>query len=114
MRASKTILSILHRNFDKIKQDGKVMGLDEKSAERLYNRLRLVKSDEGTYKIVFENESGTHKDIPSPGNRWLAPDTCLKIFGKSSLRIRVLMWINLKVVQKVRFPKREWNKYNST
>ena len=37
MRASKTILSILHRGFDKIKQDGKVMVLDEKSAERLYN-----------------------------------------------------------------------------
>ena len=48
MRASKTILSILHGGFDKIKQDGKVMVLDEKSAERLYNRLRLVKSDEGT------------------------------------------------------------------
>ena len=59
MRASKTIISILHRGFDKIKQDGKVMVLDEKSAERLYNRLFLVKSDEGTYKIVFENESGT-------------------------------------------------------
>ena len=39
MRASKTIISILHRGFDKIKQDGKVMVLDEKSAERLYNRL---------------------------------------------------------------------------
>ena len=37
MRASKTILSILHRGFDKIKQDCKVMVLDEKSAERLYN-----------------------------------------------------------------------------
>ena len=36
MRASKTILSILHRGFDKIKQDGRVMVLDEKSAERLY------------------------------------------------------------------------------
>ena len=28
MRASKTILSILHRGFDKIKQDGRVMVLD--------------------------------------------------------------------------------------
>ena len=36
MRASKTILSILHRGFDKIKQDGRVMVLDEKSAEKLY------------------------------------------------------------------------------
>ena len=42
MQASKTILTILHRGFDKIKQDSKVMVLDEKSAERLYNRLRLV------------------------------------------------------------------------
>ena len=86
MRASKTILSILHRGFDKIKQDGKVMVLDEKSVERLYNRLFLVKSDEGTYKIVFENESGTYKDILSPGNRWLAPNAYLKIFGKKFIK----------------------------
>ena len=56
MRASKTILSILHRGFDKVKQDGKVMVLDEKSAEKLYSRLYLVKSDEHTYKIAFEKE----------------------------------------------------------
>ena len=36
MRASKTIISILHRGFDKIKEDGRVMVLDEKSAEKLY------------------------------------------------------------------------------
>ena len=53
MRASKTILSILHRGFDKIKQGGRVMVLDEKSAEKLYKRLRLIESDEGTYKIAF-------------------------------------------------------------
>ena len=69
MRASKTIISILHRGFDKIKQDGKVMLLDEKSAEKLYSRLRLDKSDERTYKIAFENESGTYKDILSPTNK---------------------------------------------
>ena len=86
MRASKTILSILHRGFDKIKQDGRVMVVDEKSAEKLYNRLRLVKSNEGTYKIVFENESGTYKDILSPGNRWLTPDVYLKIFGKKFIK----------------------------
>ena len=82
MRASKTILPILHRGFDKIKQDGRVMVLDEKSAEKLYNRLRLIESDEGTYKLAFENESGTYKDILSPGNRWLVPDAYLRIFGK--------------------------------
>ena len=59
MRASKTIISILHRGFDKIKEGGRVMVLDEKSAVKLYSRLRLVESDEGTYKIAFENESGT-------------------------------------------------------
>ena len=61
MRASKTILSILHRGFDKIKQDGRVMVSDEKSAEKLYNRLHLVESDEGTYKVAFENDSKTLK-----------------------------------------------------
>ena len=86
MRASKTILSILHRGFDKIKQDGKVMVLDEKSAEKLYNRLRLVESNEGTYKVAFENESGIYKDILSAGNRWLVPDAYLRIFGKKFMK----------------------------
>ena len=86
MRASKTILSILHRGFDKIKQDGKVMMLDQQSAEKLYNRLRLAVTDEGTYKIVFENESGTYKDILSPTNKWLAPNAYLRIFGKKFIK----------------------------
>ena len=86
MRASKTIISILHRGFDKIKQDGKVMVLDEKSAEKLYNRLRLVETDERNYKIAFENESGTYKDILSPTNRWLTPNTYLRIFGKKFMK----------------------------
>ena len=86
MRASKTIISILHRGFDKIKQDGKVMVLDEKSSEKLYSRLRLDKSDERTYKIAFENESGTYKDILSPTNKWLTPNTYLRIFGKKFIK----------------------------
>ena len=86
MRASKTILSILHRGFNKIKQDGKVMVLDQQSAEKLYNKLRLAVTDEGTYKIAFENESGTYKDILSPGNRWLEPNTYLRIFGKKFVK----------------------------
>ena len=44
MRASKTILSILHRGFNKIKQDGKVMVLDQQSAEKLFNRLLFVQN----------------------------------------------------------------------
>ena len=86
MRASKTILSILHRGFDKIKQDGKVMVLDGKSAEKLYSHLHLVESDEGIYKISFENESGTYKDILSPTNRWLVPNAYLRIFGKKFMK----------------------------
>ena len=86
MRASKTIISILHRGFEKIKQDGRVMVLDEKSAEKLYSRLRLDKSDERTYKVAFVNESGTYKDILSPTNRRLAPDAYSKIFGKKFMK----------------------------
>ena len=81
MRASKTIISILHRGFDKIKQDGRVTVLDEKSAEKLYDRLYLVES-EGTYKVAFENDSKTYKDIQSPTNRWLVPNAYSRIFGK--------------------------------
>ena len=65
MRALKTIVSILHRGFDKVKEDGRVMVLDEKSAEELFDRLYLVKS-EGTYKVAFENDSKTLKDILLP------------------------------------------------
>ena len=83
------------------------MVLDEKSAEKLYNRLRLVESDEGTYKVAFENDSGTYKDILSPGNKWLAPNVYLKIFGKKFMKDIGLMQIKLKVVQNVRFPRRK-------
>ena len=86
MRASKTILSILHRGFHKIKQDGKVMVLGQQSAEKLYDRLHLVESDEGTYKITFESERGTYKDILSPGNSWQTPDAYLNIFGKKFVK----------------------------
>ena len=86
IRASKTIISILHRGFDKIKEGGRVMVLDEKSAEKLYSHLHLVESDEGTYKIAFENESGTYKDILSPTNRWLVPNAYLRIFGKKFMK----------------------------
>ena len=85
MRASKTIISILHRGFDKIKEDGRVMVSDEKSAEKLYNRLYSVES-EGTCKVAFKNESGTYKDILSPGNRWLVPNAYLKIFGRKFMK----------------------------
>ena len=85
-RASKTILSILHRGFNKTKQDGKVMMLDQQSAEILYDRLRLEKSNEGTYKVVLEKERGKYEDILSPTNRWLAPDAYSRIFGKKFMK----------------------------
>ena len=85
MRASKTIISILHRGFEKIKRDGRVMVLDEKSAEKLYNRLYLVES-EGTFKVAFENDSKKYKDILSPTNRWLVPNAYLRIFGKKFMK----------------------------
>ena len=86
MRASKTIISILHKGFDKIKQDGKVMVMDEKSSKKLYSRLHLVESDEGTYKVAFENDSKKYKDILTPGNRWLIPNAYLRIFGKKFMK----------------------------
>ena len=86
MRASKTIISILHRGFEKIKQDVRVMVLDEKSAVKLYSRLHLVESDERTYKIAFENKRGTYKDILSPTNRWQVPNAYLRIFCKKFMK----------------------------
>ena len=60
--------------------------LDQQSAEILYNQLRLVVTNEGIYKITFENESGTYKDILSPTNRWLVPNAYLRIFGKKFMK----------------------------
>ena len=62
------------------------MVIDEKSAEKLYSHLHLVESDERTYKIALENESGTYKDILSPTNRWLVPNAYLRIFGKKFMK----------------------------
>ena len=86
MKVTKTILSILLRGFDQMKQGHRVMDLDKKSAEKLCNRLRLEKSDGDTYRIAFENESGTLKDVQSPGKRWLTPDAYLRIFGKRFMK----------------------------
>ena len=109
MRASKTIISILHRGFDKIKQDGKVMVLDEKSAEKLYDRLYLVES-EGTYKVAFKNDSKKYKDILSPGNRWLEPNAYLRIFGKKFIKDMGFNVDKPKSSTKSKIPKKEWNK----
>ena len=86
MRALKMIISILHRGSNKIKQEGKVMVSDQQSAEKLFDRLRLVETNEGTYKVAFANERGTNKNILSPGNRWLEPNAYLRIFGKKFMK----------------------------
>ena len=45
-----------------------------------------MKCDEGTYKVAFENESGTYKDILSPTDRWLVINAYLRIFGKKFMK----------------------------
>ena len=90
------------------------MVLDGKSAEKLYSRLHLVESDESTYKISFENESGTYKDILSPTNRWLVPNAYLRIFGKRFMKDVGFDVEKPKSGTKSKIPKKEWNKQNST
>ena len=109
MRASKTILSILHRGFDKIKQDGRGMVLDEKSAEKLYDRLYLVKS-EGTYKVAFKNDSKKYEDILSPTNRWLVPNAYSRIFGKKFMKDIGFDADKPISGTKSKIPKKEFNK----
>ena len=111
MRASKTILSILHRGFDKIKQGDKVMVLDQQSADKLYSRLHLEKSDGDTYRIAYENESGTLKDVLSPGNRWVAPDAYLRIFGKKFVKDMGFDVDKPKSGTKSKIPKKRMEQY---
>ena len=86
MTASKTMLWILHRGFNKIKQYGKVMVSDEMAAKKLHDRLYLEKSDRNTYKVTFNTEKGILKDVLSKSNNWLTPDGYLKIFGKGFIK----------------------------
>ena len=107
MRASKTILLILQRGFDKMKRGGRVMVLNEKAAGILYNRLCLIESEEGTYRFAFENEKGTLKDILSPRNRWLAPTAYLRIFGKKFIKEMGFDMDKPKGGAKSKIPKRK-------
>ena len=45
-----------------------------------------METDEGTYKVAFENDSKKYKDILTPGNRWLVPNAYLRIFGKKFMK----------------------------
>ena len=60
---------------------------------------------EGTYKVAFENDSKTHKDI-----LWLVPNAYLRIFGKKFMKDIGFDADKPKVVQRVRYPNKEWNK----
>ena len=86
------------------------MVIDEKSAEKLYKQLYLIGSDEHTYKIAFENESGTYKDILTPINRWPVPNAYLRIFGKKFMKDIGFDVDKPKSGTKSKIAKKEWNK----
>ena len=91
------------------------MVLDEMSAEKLYSCLCLVKFDEHTYKIAFENERGTYKDILSPTNRWPAPNAYLKIFGNKFMKEIGFDVDKLKSGTKSKIPKKRMEQmYDNT
>ena len=69
-----------------------------------------MESDEGTYKIAFENESGVFKDILSPGNRWLAPNAYLRIFGKKFIKDMGFDVNKPKIGTKSKIPKKRMEK----
>ena len=66
-----------------------------------------MESDEGTYNIAFENESGVFKDILSPGNRWLAPNEYLRIFGKKFIKDMGFDVNKPKIGTKSKIPKKK-------
>ena len=45
-----------------------------------------METDEGTYKVAFENDSKKYKDILSPTNKWQVPNKYLKILGKKFMK----------------------------
>ena len=65
-----------------------------------------MESNEDTYNIVFEKESGVYKDILSHGNRWLAPDAYLRTFGKKFIKDMGLDVNKPKIGTKSKIPKK--------
>ena len=65
-----------------------------------------MESNEGTYQIAFENESGVFKDILSLLNRWLAPNAYLKIFGKKFIKDMGFDVNKPKIGTKSKIPKK--------
>ena len=66
-----------------------------------------MESDKGTHKVTFENESGTLKDVLSPGNRWLVPNAYLRIFGKKFVKDMGFDVDKPKSGTKSKIPKKE-------
>ena len=62
---------------------------------------------EGTYKVPFESDSKTYKNILSPINRWLVPNAYLRIFGKKFMKDIGFDADKPISGKKVRFPKRK-------
>ena len=55
---------------------------------------------------AFENESGLLKVILSPGNRWLAPNSYLRIFGKKFIKGMGFDVNKSKIGTKSKIPKK--------
>ena len=53
---------------------------------RNYTIDYILMESEGTYKVAFENDSKTYKDILTPTDRWLVPNAYLRIFGKKFMK----------------------------
>ena len=70
-----------------------------------------MESNEGTYNIAFENESGVFKDIISPGNRWLAPNAYLRIFGKKFIKDMGFNLNKPKIGTKSKIPKKRMEQW---
>ena len=78
IKTSKNIISILHKEFNKIKENRRVLVRDEVSGQKLYNRIEFVSDGDG-YEPKFIGYKGAYKDLTTTKGNWLSSKQYLKV-----------------------------------
>lgn len=81
IRATKAIVSILHKEYTKLKKSGRVKVGDVQSGQELFDRIKFNNGD-----VLFENERGERKSLLTKNGKWRSPKEYKKLFGVKFLR----------------------------
>ena len=81
LKVAKTIISILHKEYVKLKESGRVKVKDAQSGQKLFDKIEFNDGD-----VLFENERGERKSLLTSNGKWRSPKEYKKLFGVKFLR----------------------------